>query len=539
MKTIRDPSQQRLFDPFEGVISETGRRKIDGGWQSLFREVILEQLPVERFSKGMSENLGRPGSELYSMLGLLLIRDLKDWTVEATHDAVLFRADIQYALNLEPGFEVSQRTIERYLQVLQNDEELGEEIFARVTDTLLKSMEVKVKKQRLDSTHVLSDMALLGRVRMIGVALRRFFHKLEKHDASLLERFDEKLLRRYRKPSDSGVFGDVRTADERRAALQQVADDLYAVLNSLATVEPVCNWDSFQQLELIFSQQCEVREEFVEVLKKTGGNVIQNVSDSDATYCGNKGPGYQVQLSETFNEDGLPNLITSARVETAVQSDAEAVSPILEDLEQRNALPNEMLADAGYGSDDNVELAAKNGVTLTAPVPGGKKFDPDEVGYDQFELNEANEVVACPAGHAPKSSNYNPKTKNVTARMDPSVCQACSLLAFCPVQRKKKKSDSDAEPKANGRVQFRRDAPRAAQRRRREQTEEFRELYRWRAGIEATNGTLKRMLGLNRLRVRGWKAVKTAILLKLAGWNILRGAALRAERNRQAEVALI
>ena len=175
MKTINDPSQRRLFDPFEGVISPTGWKHIENGWQSMFRDVLLEQMPVERVAKGMNDTEGRPSVELHSIIGLLLIRELHNWTVPQTHEAILFRADIQYALNLEPGVEIAQRTIERYLRKLQNDEQASEEIFTRVTDTLLGSLEVKVNRQRLDSTHVLSDMAVTGRARMLGVALRRFF----------------------------------------------------------------------------------------------------------------------------------------------------------------------------------------------------------------------------------------------------------------------------------------------------------------------------------------------------------------------------
>ncbi len=44
MKTIEFPTQQRLFDPFEGVIGPMGRKMIDNGWQGLFRQVLLEQM---------------------------------------------------------------------------------------------------------------------------------------------------------------------------------------------------------------------------------------------------------------------------------------------------------------------------------------------------------------------------------------------------------------------------------------------------------------------------------------------------------------
>ncbi len=87
MKTIVQPSQQRLFDPFEGVIS-------GAGWQLMFRSVLLERMPVGRLWKGMSEDQGRTSAELNSMLGLLLIREFPGWTVPQAHEAVLFRSNV-------------------------------------------------------------------------------------------------------------------------------------------------------------------------------------------------------------------------------------------------------------------------------------------------------------------------------------------------------------------------------------------------------------------------------------------------------------
>lgn len=529
MKTIRNPAERRLFDPFEGVISQTGWKQIEDGWQSLFRQVLLEQMPVAHVASKMSDSEGRPSVELYSIIGLLLIRELYGWTVPQTHEAILFRSDIQYALNLEPGFDIAQRTIERYLQKLQSDEQVSEDIFARVTDTLLTSMEVKIKKQRLDSTHILSDMAVLGRSRMMGVVLKRFFHQLSRHSPDQLERVPEEIRKRYCKQSDSGIFSDANTTEKRRLALQQVAEDMASVLSLFSETPAVQEWKTFKDLKTIFDQQCEVREEFVGVRAKTGGNVIQNPSDVDATYDGNKGPGYHAQICETFNDQGLPNLITSATVETAVRSDANAVAGRLDDLKERGFLPEELTADANYGSDSNLTIAESKGVKLTSPVPGGKAFDPDEIGCDQFVLTDTNEVKACPAGHAPKSTNYNERNETVWARMDPALCRNCPLVGRCRVQKDKETGQ------ANGRVQFRIDAPRAAQRRRQEQTEAFRENYRWRSGIESTNSGLKRRLGLKRLRVRGIRAVKLCVMLKLTAWNILRGVALR-KMKRQAQI---
>ena len=57
-----------------------------------------------------------------------------------------------------------------------------------------------------------------------------------------------------------------------------------------------------------------------------------------------------------------------------------------------------------------------------------------------------------------------------------------------------------------------------------EESEEFREKYRWRSGIEAVNAKLKRKLGMGRLRVRGLGKVRLAVTLKVLGWNIFQAA---------------
>lgn len=39
---IIGPRQDRLFDPFEGVIPPAGQRIISSGWQGVFRQVLLK-----------------------------------------------------------------------------------------------------------------------------------------------------------------------------------------------------------------------------------------------------------------------------------------------------------------------------------------------------------------------------------------------------------------------------------------------------------------------------------------------------------------
>ena len=80
-------------------------------------------------------------------------------------------------------------------------------------------------------------------------------------------------------------------------------------------------------------------------------------------------------------------------------------------------------------------------------------------------------------------------------------------------------------------------AIRLAQRRALEDAPEFRDRYRFRAGVEGTMSQLDRLTGFKYLRVRGLAAVSFAAYLKAAAVNIIRAAAFRnREQERQSAI---
>ena len=470
MRQVVDPKQQMMFDPFDGVISAAGWTRISNGWQGVFREVVLELLPVERLARHFHRWLGRPSSELYAMAGLVLIKEFQNWTVSEAVDAVLFRADVQYALNLQPGFSIAQRTVERYLALFASDGALAQEVMVHVTDTLAGVLKLKVSQQRIDSTHVLSDMASFGRTRMMGVAIKRFLHQVKRHTPAEFEALPEELRQRYA-ASDKRLFAESSTkADIRNKTRQQVAEDLYAIIQQFAEHSQHQQRRSYLALRTIFQQQCSLVEKKVVVKSvveaevpptssathiepianiepivpspcepvemqivvrtKTGGNVMQNPSDPGATYSGHKGPGYQVQLSETCHPDNQVQLILVAVPQTAVTTDGESLLPLLADLASRGQAPQTVLADAIYGSDENVQAAAAQSMEILSPVCGRKEQDAtDRLGPEDFPLDPlTHTVTACPAGLVPLESLYFPGTDRVTVKMSPATFASCPLL---------------------------------------------------------------------------------------------------------------
>lgn len=521
MHKIINPQQTRLFDPFDSVLTEKTRKRLLESWPGVFRHVILELMPVDALSGHFEPTMGRPTKELYSMAGLILIMEFMDWIKEQALDAYSFSMNVHYALNLEPvTHDISKRTLERYINLFEEDR-IAKATMDEITIKLVELLGIKIDKQRLDSTHIFSDMASFGRTRLMGVAIKRFFTQLKRHNKIDYEALDESLRNRYA----SGVnqlFADTKTDSESRRLLrQQVAEDMYYLVKRFVDDKEHSNRDTYKAVERIFYEQCQVHEDKVVIRKKTGGNVMQNPSDADAGYDGHKGQGYQAQLSETCNRQNEAQLVTCVIPQTAAEADANAVGEVLDDLTANDLLPDDLLVDTSYTGDENVQLAQEKGVELVGPVPSGSgKPKTDDQEYEQLNIDDFNideeteEVVCCPAGHKPESSEHNSQTGKTKTVMPESSCGQCEYVEQCPV--KKTRNGYQIEHTAKDR--------RIASRRRETATEVFKERYKTRGGIEATNSGLKRKTGLGQLRVRGKPAVFHAIYLKVAGWNILRAA---------------
>ena len=534
MQRIVNPLQTRLFDPFDPVLTERTRKRLLDGWPGVFRHVILELMPVNTLGEHYSPELGRPTKELYSMAGLIFMMEFFDWKKPEALDAYSFRMDVHYALNMEPvTHDISMRTLERYIVWFEEDD-LAKKIFHDVTTTLAQLLEIKVDKQRLDSTHIFSDMASFGRTRLMGVAVKRFLTQVLRHNRSAYEALPEVVRQRY-SPSVHQMFGDTgKDKQSRRLLRQQVAEDMHFLIGHFAAVAPLNNGTCFKAMERIFYEQCEVHEGQVTVKDKVGSRVMQNPSEPDATYDGHKGPGYQAQISETCNPDNEVQLATAVIPQTAAEPDPEAVEPVLDILEQSNLLPEELLVDTSYGSDENVQKAESRGVELVGPVPGKAGSVSDEaLTVDDFNVDESTEqVICCPAGHAPVSSQHDSQSGKTHTVMPDTACGLCEFFDQCPVVKKRAGYQLDHTAKQR----------RTAARRLEESTKVFQDRYRRRGGIEGTNSGLKRRTGLGQLRVRGAPRVFHSIYLKVAGWNVLRSSVCAKMREivyQRANVAVL
>ena len=379
-------------------------------------------------------------------------------------------------------------------------------------------------------------MASFGRTRLLAVTIKRFLTQVKRHHRADFEALPAELRQRYAPSQAQLMAKESKDADGRAKSRQQVAEDMRDLVERFADHAGLRDRPSYQALLTVFTQQCEIVENRVQVRAKTGGACVQNPSDLDATYDGKKGQGYQAQFSETCSAANDVQLIVSALPQTVVESDAKALMPVLEDLQKRDLLPEEVLADTAYGSDDNVQQAAALDVEVVSPVsgptPSATTASTDAKGaviasltIDDFAVDErTGKVEACPTGRIPLNVVRDEATGTTTIHMSAEDCDACPFRASCPIEPGKPTctvSYTDKQKRLEGRRQE-------------QATDVFRQRYAKRSGLESTNSGVKRRLGLGALRVRGRRAVNHAIYLKVAGWNLLRAAASGKLRSRVA-----
>jgi hypothetical protein len=530
----KDHKTVDMFDQF-AFLGEKRRRLLDNSWAKIFREEILHNLPVEKLGRVYHEIMGRPTKELYAMLGIMILQQMEDLTDEDAVQQFAFNIKWHYALNVTNVSDCHSYICTKTLWTMRSilcKLDLYTPLFENVTDALSKAFEVDSTKQRIDSTHIFSNMRHLGRIGLFVKTIKKFLVNLHRHHKELYSELEKEFLDRYMSKKGESAFSMVKPSESAKT-LQELGKDLFFLTERFKDNADVAGMSSYQFIVRLLKEQCIVEEDVETHAKKVAvkpnkdvpSDSLQNPSDPDAGYSGHKGKGYQVQVMETYSPDKEKeqlSLITHIAVEPAHKSDAHALLPAIEDTSIRDLKPVEILADSLYGGDENCEQAKELGVEVISPIMGSIKET--SLTLNEFTLSHEKEITACPKGIAP--IQIKKKTDDVKiAVFSRETCSGCTVLCNCPVKA----------GKLNHYLRYDNKTLRMAQRRAREKTLEFKERYRFRSGIEATMSALARRTGIKRLRVRGLEAVSLAATLKVTGLNILRATAFKIREKRRQE----
>lgn len=521
---INDHHTIRLFDPWSHMGPKC-RKLLESSWAGVFRKHLLKEIPVNKIAQRFDEGMGRPTKEIYTVIGALLLQQMHNLSDQDVTSSVAFNSKWHYALDITGESDddryICERTLRHYRKILI-EEGLDSILFEKLTDTLIKKFNVDTSKQRIDSTHIRSNMRNLSRISLFAVTIKKFLNTLKRKYSELFDSLiDSDFASRYLEKESGGCFSKVKPSDAAKS-LHQLAEDLLYLIELFSSNEKIKNLSSYCLLKRLLKEQCHVVDKKVEIKKpkEVSSNSLQNPSDPDATYDGYKGSGYQVQIMETYDdsdkdnkeEKPKPNLITYVDIEPAHNHDSEALQPAIDNTQSRGCNPEELQSDTLYGSDKNVVEAKEKDVTVIAPVRGPKNSKKAALKDFTFD-DETGLVRNCPEGHKPQRINKT-RSNNFTARFSKEHCSVCSRRDKCPVKFHKKVTY----------VQYTEKQLRLARRRAYEDTPEFRDKYRWRSGIEGSFSHYKSDTGVARLRVRGLTRVRFSAILKALGLNILRCA---------------
>ena len=209
--------------------------------------------------------------------------------------------------------------------------------------------------------------------------------------------------------------------------------------------------------------------------------------------------------------DQASELLLGVEPMAASAGDGQGLSDIVESVQEEQGVKVErVISDGAFGSGDNRAACAREGIDLVSPL--AEPSDP-EVAKSAFAIDVEGQSATCPKGHQAvgcqtvKDAQGRPVLLFTFAR---DVCEACELFGRCVHSKTQGRSV---------RTHYHEVLLQAA--RKRQETEEFKQLYRLRAAIERLIACLVQH-GLRRARYIG----KAKVRLQ-AQWT---GAAVNLQR---------
>ena len=184
--------------------------------------------------------------------------------------------------------------------------------------------------------------------------------------------------------------------------------------------------------------------------------------------------------------------------------------------------PERLIADTAYGSAPMLAwVVDEKGIEPHIPVWDKTQRQDDTLSSSDFQWDEAANEYRCPEGHALRSERRAFKTARshvtqadtIIYRASQHDCQGCPLKARCCPNTPIRKITRSIHEKA-------RDTARRVM-----QTDEYQRSRSLRKKVEMLFAHLKRILKLNRLRLRGLSGASDEFTLAATAQNLRRLAA--------------
>lgn len=453
---------------------------------------------------------GQPAASPWRLALVTVLQFAENLPDRQAADAVRSRIDWKYLLGLElsdPGFDYSILCEFRARLV-------AGEMTDRLLDHLLQLLKEKglLKsrgRQRTDSTHVVAAVRDLNRLELVGTTLLHALNSLAIIAPEWLKRVTpSEWTQRYSTRWEE--YRLPKTEAERLVLGEQVGRDGIELLTALFS-ERTPTWlrqiPAVETLQLVWIQNFYA-EEGMRRWRRAGNippaaKAICSPFDLQAHYSikrQTEWAGYKAHLTETCESDA-PHLIVHVITTAATQQDSEVIAELHQALADKDVLPDEHLLDQGYSdSHDLIQAHKVYGIEMVMPMRTDHAWQSQTPnGYDLncFRIEWEAQQVHCPQGKTSASWRCGHDKQGhprIEVMFNTSDCAPCPARALCTKSKRQRR-------KLTFRPQSEHELIQAA--RTYQQTQEFKERYAARAGVEGTVSQAVSALNMRRSRYRG------------------------------------
>ena len=435
----------------------------------------------------------------------------------------------RYAIGLERGeFPPSTTTVVRFrsaLRKLKGDSFVLDRVLAYARGQGLID---DVAVQAMDSTNTDCRGAVIDTFNLVATAIgqvvRRVARALGEDAVTLAARWR---VGRYLARSVKGAAAiDWSDEAQRNKLLTEEIADADRVRQLVAEASVTLPPDVHDAVALLVKVARQDVEQLANGTWKIANGVARgrviSITDPEAGH-GRKSASSLFNGFKTHVVGTIKSLfVTGIAITTAGTHDAKAAPGLIDQAAQRDLKPEEAVADAAYGTGENIRACAQRGVAIRTKMPSTSAKT--AIPKNNFTIDVGAMTVTCPANHtaARHTLTKDPEGGDEpvsTFRFDSTTCRACPLKATC----------SSQTAKGGGRlIRLSAHEPELQRTKAFNATERAKPLLRSRSAVERLLSHLVRM-GMRHARFFGMHMVQFQAYMTAAAYDLQRIIALSAK----------
>jgi transposase len=455
-------------------------------------------------------DFGRPAEDPEFMLRLCLLQYLYGDSDRQVIENARMHNGYKYFLGLAVDEDVPDDTTISCFRTQRLGEEKFRQVFEQIVQQCIDKGLVKGKRQIIDSTHIIADIAINSLTGLIKLCRQNVLNTIDKQDGQIAEKLGLKDAQFTKQDKYSRKEDNLEEEiDQAKTLLDGVTEELRQ--GKLKVNERLC--DNINLLEKAIADREEGAEDRLVSPIDIDARAGRKTSKSWAGYKGHV-------IVEEESE-----IITAVETTPANKADGNQLPVLLKQQKEAHSLvPEELSGDKAYGSGANLEVLDSEHITGNISlIEKYNRVGMDLFTQNDFQYDEANDTLTCPAGcvasHSKNDVVYaeDHRRKGIIFQFTHRQCSACELKALCVIGSSKTHGRA---VRINYYEQYYR------QMKERLETEEGKEAYRNRYKIEHKVADLARYCGMRRCRYRGLERAKIHTLLSATVSNIKRMARL-------------